>query len=288
MSEDRNNGIGDPAVSDTYRDVATERAPASLNEAVLRNAAAHANKGYAHSMLWIRPLAYAATVVLSLAIVVQIVLPPMNADMSEADFSPAAAAQERVDASNLPLADGAREQAADDDDPLKRLRDQEVREETKIEEFAVPGVSTDDVPAMAASAAPGVSPEPVAESVVDFADTDQAFDANGLAESEEVAVTASRLRQPETLEGAALASETALQEASSLAVARAVQPGDYDAAVGFSAFAERSICEPDDIESPESWMDCIERLEETGQADEVLAERRLLLEAFPDFEWPSE
>ncbi len=70
MSEDRNNGIGDPAVSDTYRDVATERAPASLNEAVLRNAAAHASKGYAHSMLWIRPLAYAATVVLSLGIVV--------------------------------------------------------------------------------------------------------------------------------------------------------------------------------------------------------------------------
>ena len=52
MNDEPTNGISDPVVSETYRDAATERAPASLNEAVLRNAAAHAEQGYAHSMLW--------------------------------------------------------------------------------------------------------------------------------------------------------------------------------------------------------------------------------------------
>lgn len=280
MSEDRNNGIGDPAVSDAYRDMATERAPASLNEAVLHDAAAHASKGYARSMLWMRPLAYAATVMLSLAIVVQVVLPPdRNVQVPAERSSPAAAAIAEPSSAD----DGTREQSPDDD-PLKRLRDQETREESKIEEFVVPPAG--DVPAVASDAAPSVA----AETVRAFSDVGPGFDDNSLAESDEVAVTAYRLRQPETesFEGAALSSENAVQEASGMAAMRAVQPGDYDAAFGLSASVAASVCEPEDVESPEAWADCIEHLEDNGRADEALAERLLLTEAFPEFEWPAE
>ena len=285
MSEDRNNGIGDPAVSDAYRDMATERAPASLNEAVLHDAAAHASKGYARSMLWMRPLAYAATVMLSLAIVIQVVLPP-NADVQvpAERSSPAAGAAEPVPNAQPVSADDSTREQNPDDDPLKWLRDQETREESKIEGFVV--APAGDVPAVASDAAPSVA----AEIVQEFPDVGPGIDDNALAESGDAAVTAHRLRQPETesFEGAALSSESAIQQAGDMAAMRAVQPDDYNAAFGLSASVAGSVCEPEDLESPEAWADCIERLEDDGRADEAHAERLLLTEAFPEFEWPAE
>lgn len=273
MSEDRNNGIGDKAVSDAYRDVATERAPASLNEAVLHDAAAHASKGYAHSMRWMRPLAYAATVVLSLAIVIQVVLPTNNLDVERpaSAVSPAAdAGQPMLNPSlGLPGA-GEREQAADDDDPLKRLRDQEVREESKIEEFEVPAVS--------AEAGPG------------YADHQGRLDADDRqAGLEEAVVQRNRLSQPEadSFQAAAMRSEASIQQASDMAAASAVQMEDYNASAAPAAPGEVSACEPEDIESPEAWADCIDRLEADGRIEEANRERTRLSEAFPDFEWPA-
>ncbi|MDJ0908917.1 MAG: hypothetical protein QNI99_06970 [Woeseiaceae bacterium] len=285
MSEDRNNGIGDSAVSDTYRDVATERAPASLNEAVLRNAAAHASKGYAHSMLWIRPLAYAATVVLSLGIVVQVVLPPAaDTELPAASVSPAADAAELAPDADLGFADaGIREQAAEDDDPLKRLRDQEAREESKIEEFAEPAVAAEIAPVVAATEA---------SAAVDTGERLRAGDPAQLPEvlDEEPAVAAYAAVPPDSngFEAAALRSEAGIQEASNMAALRSVQLEDYNSAAALGAPAEASVCEPADIESPDTWMDCIERLEEGGQADDAVREKTLLMEAFPDFEWPAE
>ncbi len=280
MSEDRNNGIGDSAVSDTYRDVATERAPASLNEAVLRNAASHASKGYAHSMLWIRPLAYAATVVLSLGIVVQVVLMPAeNIEPPMVSDSPAAAATEPAPDADLGFADaGNGEQAAEDDDPLKRLRDQEAREESKIEEFAVPAVPAEIAPAVAATEASGA------------VDVEERLDSARQRELDEPAVAAYALVQPESdsFEAAALRSEAGIEEASNMAALRSVQLEDYNSAAGLAAPDEASVCEAADIESPDTWMDCIERLEEEGRTDDAMREKTLLLEAFPGFEWPTE
>lgn len=263
MSEDRNNGIGDSAVSDTYRDVATERAPASLNEAVLRNAAAHASKGYAHSMHWIRPLAYAATVVLSLGIVVQVILPPAgDTDLPAAGVSPAAEASE----------------PAADDGPLKPLRDQEAREGSTTEEFAVQAVPTESAPAVATAEALGA------------AAMEERLDAGSAADVDEPAVAASALVPPESdsFEAAALRSETGIQQASDIAAMRSVQVDDYNSAAMLLAPAETSVCEPADIESPDTWFDCIERLEEDGRSDDASREKTLLLTAFPGFEWPAE
>ena len=284
MSEDRNNGIGDSAVSDAYRDVATERAPASLNEAVLHNAAAHASKGYAHSMMWMRPLAWAATVVLSLAIVVQVVLPTASdVERPAVSSSPQAVAADLPGDADLGMAEaiGNREQTAEDDDPLKRLRDQEVREESKIEEFELPAVAA-EADAVAATE--------------DFADMDERLDVGGLVEQEEVMVQAARVPQqePQDFEAATLRNEAIIQDVSDMAAARVVQPDDYNAPSGLtaspalSAPSEHSVCEPEDIESADSWAECITRLEDGGRAEEALRERTMLTEAFPDFEWPAE
>lgn len=62
----------DPTVAQAYRDLATERAPAALDDLVLNKARNAAPSGYAGSVRWLRPMAWAATAVLSLAIVVQL------------------------------------------------------------------------------------------------------------------------------------------------------------------------------------------------------------------------
>ena len=270
MTEERNNDISDPVVSDLYRESATERAPASLNETVLRDAAAHASKGYAHSMLWMRPLAYAAMVVLSLAIVVQVVLPPnMNGDVPASNMSPTADAGELE--LNANLVDAPATQTAEEDDPLKRLRDQEVREETKIEEFEVPAVASESVPEVE---------EPLGR-----------FDGDAEDAIEEAVVqsAAEAPQDTDSLEAAALRSALVIREASDRAASQSVQAGDYAAtALSIASPVESSICEPDETEAPDAWVACIERLEEADRNDEATRERILLAAAFPDFEWPAE
>lgn len=63
---------GDEAVARAYRELATERASATLNERVLRQAAHEAGRGYPRWIGWLRPLAWAATVGLTLAIVIEL------------------------------------------------------------------------------------------------------------------------------------------------------------------------------------------------------------------------
>lgn len=269
MSEDRNNPIADRAVSEAYKELATERAPASLDEAVLSNAAAPARKSYAQSMLWMRPLAYAATVFLSLAIVIQVVLPPgENESLPAASVSPTANAADVVDA-----------EIAEDDDPLKRLRDQEAREESKIEEFLP---LPEDVSAVALADEPAGS----------VGSADESFGARQdeieVAEHEVVTVTASRVAQPtaESFAAAAELSESGLQQAGAQTASRSLQASDYDAAVALNASVAQPVCEPDDIVSPDTWAACIERLEENGHVEDARTERQLLTDVFPDFVWP--
>ena len=82
MSNERD--IPDHAeVTAAYRDLATETAPESLNEAVLREASKAATKSsYASMIGWTRPVAWAATVGLTLFITLQLAdTPTPNADI---------------------------------------------------------------------------------------------------------------------------------------------------------------------------------------------------------------
>ncbi len=68
----RADGVSDPEVRALYRELAGERTPASLNEAVLARATRSAGRGYAHAIAWMRPMAWAATIGLCLAIVLEL------------------------------------------------------------------------------------------------------------------------------------------------------------------------------------------------------------------------
>jgi hypothetical protein len=63
----------DKVVSDTYRQLSRESAPDYLNEKVLQQAASVAARPrYSRSIMWTRPLAWAATIALCLAIVLEV------------------------------------------------------------------------------------------------------------------------------------------------------------------------------------------------------------------------
>jgi hypothetical protein len=61
----------DPSVSATYRQLADERVPAGLDEKILHRAAAAPRAGSRPGRAWMKPVAWAATIGLSLAIVLE-------------------------------------------------------------------------------------------------------------------------------------------------------------------------------------------------------------------------
>jgi len=62
----------DETVSRAYREVANESAPEHLNQAILAQARKAARPRYARLRAWTRPLAWAATVALSVAVVLEV------------------------------------------------------------------------------------------------------------------------------------------------------------------------------------------------------------------------
>lgn len=64
--------VDDAAVSEMYRNLASERAPAQLNERILRTAAEFQTTGPLPSARWLRPLAWAASIVLCVTFVYEL------------------------------------------------------------------------------------------------------------------------------------------------------------------------------------------------------------------------
>ena len=74
MTEERSHSdnVEDALVSRTYREAAGEQVPDDLDRAVLHRARQHSSNRYSRSVIWLRPMAWAATIGLCLAIVVEI------------------------------------------------------------------------------------------------------------------------------------------------------------------------------------------------------------------------
>ena len=112
MTNDRDNTTADPSVSATYRQLADERAPADLDDKILHRAAAAPRVDSGIGRAWMKPVAWAATIGLSLAIVLEmtqlpqapldinVVAPPAPTDerpaLAPASVKPAAAKESRT------------------------------------------------------------------------------------------------------------------------------------------------------------------------------------------------
>jgi len=80
MTEERirpeSGGDKDSLVTRTYKDVASELAPGHLNRAVMKQAADAARPRYLKSVSWTRPMAWAATITLCVALVLEVTNSP--------------------------------------------------------------------------------------------------------------------------------------------------------------------------------------------------------------------
>jgi len=76
MTNERNDV--DPLVSDVYRELADETTPEALNREVLRLAAKQGRTPYSLARAWMRPAAWAATIGLSLVVVLQLTNLPVS------------------------------------------------------------------------------------------------------------------------------------------------------------------------------------------------------------------
>ncbi len=290
------NDYDDPTVSDivdkdvsrAYRDVATERAPASLNERVLRDARSHAKGDYSHAVRWLRPLAWAATVVLSLGIVIQLTtLPGIEApEPAPAEFTPGSDAAGRLDGIAAEKLDR----------PLAPAAAAPVEE---TQESAAPAGGA----GIASGDAFAITDAPMLEQARDMAAEQTATEREAGAA---VAATAKEERQGERLapETAVEPGDAAISRAAEAAVelddaAAASRQPDADAPtrarqmLGESAFAstaavedpaaDESLCDETARTTPETWLECVEDLRRDGREDDADAEEQRLTETFPGF-----
>lgn len=319
----RSDGIGDPLVSRTYREAATEQVPANIDDAILQKAraatAGRAYSKYAGTIFWLRPLAWAATIALSLAIVIQVaVLPQADIESIMAD-QPESAVESystETDAEaaailELKMSDdhGSPEPQAPESAPAR------VSSEQSPVGFAGNGaVPTTNSPTAAATPIPELAPSSRAAPAEDLRQNDSqaglvAAEENAVATydvagsqsiatdelatayepaEEQIVVTGSRTADADA-DAFAAADTAMMQEAEAMArmrEGRAEAELEEIAVTARRAKSEAQSCSEDEIVEPESWYACIERLENEGLTDEADAQRESLLEEFPDFEIP--
>ncbi|MBT8099873.1 MAG: hypothetical protein KJO82_08990 [Gammaproteobacteria bacterium] len=267
MSNERTT---DDDVSRTYRDIANERTPERLNDAILQQAAKAARPSYARSIRWTRPLAWAATITLCLALTLQftrlptpdsVVLPtpaasPAKREVPETDAGlrqdePAVSADAELHDSD---SSGA---FANDVKPLRMdVQDKEIVERARQMSQARSGALAEAVTdAPADDAEQKLS---AASAVADTAAMSAALPAEAEAEAREAAGVAHRAadRVAEPL-------KAQLEEQS-----------------------EPDGCDDDAKSEPERWQACIDDLEAAGRKAEAKRQRDLKREAFPDIGSP--
>jgi hypothetical protein len=210
----------DPAVSEAYREAATERAPEHLDRAVLAAAAQEARPTYSRLRMWTRPAAWAAVVMLSVALILE----TNNTPLPE---SPAPATGETV----------IRKDSASPGDPDTTERDAQAE---VIERKAEAPVRKSQIPAPAGRTA---------------------------ADAEELGVV----------------DEDLAKRAEEEARVRQSLSGEPAAAAAYSLEGSTPGCDEAARSEPETWLDCIAELEESGELEAARAERELFAETFPDF-----
>lgn len=233
MSDER---IDDETVSAGYRELASERTPAHLDQQVLRMAANHVeHAAYTRSISWTRPLAWAATVAICLAITLQITRVPEPEEIVNAPLSPELPAARRP-LSDMPAAEQSR---------ANELAPAAAKATEKMEPSAA-GSSSMHREADLAEAPRRARDDDAATPAASF--EFKIMDSNAWRQAEEIAQ---------------------LQNGTNL-TQRASSPA----------------CTEEERAKPESWLQCIEKLEEIGDQQTAVLERKSLVAVFPEFRLP--
>ncbi len=255
------DGVTDPLVSRTYRESASERVPDALDRAVLQQAKQNASKPYSRSIIWLRPMAWAATIGLSLAIVIELA----NLPRPDPDLLAPPREETRLDLNRaLPpqSRDAAAPQRFEHEAPETRAR-KSIDDQGRVNLLNAPTLGKTEAPnSMPESTLKQVPKSGRASGVASDADMFRLQDARVLEVAEELA------RSPED---------------------KSIEPDAGSAAYFASPATAARVsmpCVAEIRETPETWLECIVKLEDAGLDELASEQREQLLEAFPDFELP--
>jgi hypothetical protein len=255
-----NQDPDDKLVSAEYRAVARERTPAELDAAILRQAKAATSRLQDFTALWLRPLAFVATLALSLALLLEWTSSPEflpdQSPKTDAGSHDAGSEVHRLEAPSTSSAfrknsdaPAGKEQTAEPAMPADSVRTNNGQAGRTIESDNKPVVDE------------GAS--------VDFTEVIEATSKKGPGTDSVSRNAIQELRQSRPESGAQL--EEIMVSGSKAAVS--------DAAA--------RPCNEEQTADPESWWQCIAELEKAGRHDEAAAELDMLRAAHPDFEAPA-
>ena len=232
----RNEQADVEMVSARYRQLAGERTPAHLDQKILQLAASHASRtDYARSINWTRPLAWAATIALCLAVTLELSRVPAPEEVANRPESKSFPATAYTDA----------------DQPL-------------AEKSAV------------------VPEQPAAVGLARKVESDAAIVDTSSDERQRPA--SARYQGVEDVAAAAPAFELSSKDAQ--LVRQAEEMARLQTGTNAEQRAISSRCTDEVRAEPESWLECIEALEEIGDHEAALVERESLVAVFPDFKLP--
>lgn len=265
MSNERKNPREDRLVADTYRTVARERAPDHINEKVLKLAAQAGRRRYSLARAWMRPVAWAATIGLSFAIVLELTrLPQIEPELVGISSSDETAVPD--------------DRANDEDSATERRSDAPAPD------------SLDDL-SNAKRTEPATPAAPASETMRQFAPKDMAVirEAENRARvqagpDQAGAVAAATVMGDVSEHDPAVVEEVVLEEA-----AAASNVERFAASRSLAAAAEKKettfdrSC-PDEVrETAEAWYECIKDLRNEGFDDLASSEYEEFERKFPNF-----
>jgi len=247
MSTEREDGRQDQLVSATYRALATEKTPRHLDDEVLKRAAAGGRTRYSLAYAWMRPVAWAATIGLCLAIALELSQLPQSTDPLLMDETTKPAAAPAI---------SAPEPAQDFAKAIERKHEASMRRNEKVmpESLAIDEVRMrDDATTAGEPGAPDTN----------FVRETREQDATGSGPEETVEVTGA-LRQR---------SQAASATAATVSEAAALLP-------------EASACSEEARQTAADWFACIVELKDAGETELADRELSLFMAEFPDFQAP--
>ncbi len=262
----------DKLVTQTYRDGEQERAPEHLNRAILKSAADSARPRYSRLTTWTRPMAWAATVMLSVALVLEVTKVPSQVPASFDDV-----------AKKLESA------ASDLDQPVAVPASEVAAEE--IEEELMPATAAPGRASNVAVTTPQSEPEKASnmEAAPEPALEKRQRDEVRRNDAAKQGLATQALISDEF----ELKDTQMLQRAEDMARLQNGNQQEFDRAAPAATALAVSIKIDTEANCPEaltataeSWLECIANLEGAGLDTEAEEQRELLRAAFPDVDIP--
>lgn len=281
MNQQRDNNLpsagSDPLVSAEYRASAMERTPAALDAMVLKKARAAAkNSGFgSFTAFWFRPLAFIATLSLSLALVLELTRTPEFHSVIDSDAETEKIEPQQFETvpNNSPVRT-ERPDADSDSRPGKPPRSDSA-EAFNLNDAAGGRTQSQLTPAPA-NAAKNTQAPVSANSLVGDEPVSAGF-------ADMVETSSKRMKETDSV------VENAIQGLHQTRAAERpqVQAATTDRAMGVVSNRAAASCAEEQIADPVKWWQCITDLKAAGRADEANAELNLLNASYPDFEPPN-